>query len=174
MSKQYKNVYTILEKVKKGEISSYYKEKDGLFGKINFYRKPDLVKPHLHYIDEDRLDVIIDTFVKDKENIKKSYQDFSKSTDYKKLDEQNKPNFETYFQNFQENYRKFPAHLGKDIFKMFYNKIDKLEFEERNDKNFSKYKFLEKANNPVGKIMSENSNLKSAIFARNIINYFIT
>jgi hypothetical protein len=32
--KQYKNVYTILEKVKKGEIQSqsYYKDKEGLFG----------------------------------------------------------------------------------------------------------------------------------------------
>jgi hypothetical protein len=32
---------------------------------------------------------------------------------------------------------------------------------------------LEKANNPVGKIMSEHSNLKSAIYARNIMAYFI-
>lgn len=174
MSKQYKNVYTILEKVKKGEISSYYKDKDGLFGKINFYKKPDLVKPHLHYIDEDRLDNIINTFLKDKENIKKTYQEFHKSTEFKKLDENAKPDFEAYNKKFIENYEKFPSHLGKDIFKMFYNKIDKLEFEERTDKNFSKYKFLEKANNPVGKIMTESSNLKSAIFARNIINYFIT
>ena len=33
--KSYKNVYTILEKVKKGEIETHYKEKDGLFGFIN-------------------------------------------------------------------------------------------------------------------------------------------
>ena len=34
-NKQYKNVYTILEKAKKGELDSYYKG-DGLFGKIDF------------------------------------------------------------------------------------------------------------------------------------------
>jgi hypothetical protein len=51
--------------------------------------------------------------------------------------------------------------------------MDKLEFSERTDKNFTKYKFLEKANNPVGKIMSENSHLKSSIFARNTLMYFL-
>ena len=56
-SKQYKNVYTILEKVKKGEIQSqsYYKDKDGLFGRLNFYKKSDLVKPYIHYIDEGKI-----------------------------------------------------------------------------------------------------------------------
>jgi hypothetical protein len=44
-SKQYKNVYTILEKVKKGEIQTHYKESQGLFGKLNFYKKADLIKP---------------------------------------------------------------------------------------------------------------------------------
>ena len=47
--KNYKNVYTILEKVKKGEIKSYYKnDEGGLFGKLNFYKKEDLIKPHMH------------------------------------------------------------------------------------------------------------------------------
>jgi hypothetical protein len=174
MSKQYKNVYTILEKVKKGEIPSYYKDGDGLFGRINFYKKPDLVKPYLHYLDEDRLDVIVDKHLKDANMIKESYQRFTKSTDYKKLDEGLKPDFSGYNEKFVENYKKFPAHIAQDIFKMFYNKIEKLKFEERNDKNLTKFKFLEKANNPVGKIMSENSNLKSAIYTRNVINYFIT
>ena len=50
--KQYKNVYTILEKVKKGEIQSYYKEEESLFSKLKFYKKPDLLKPYVHYIDE--------------------------------------------------------------------------------------------------------------------------
>jgi hypothetical protein len=56
---------------------------------------------------------------------------------------------------------------------MFYNPIEKLDFEDRNEKNQTKFKFLERANNPVGKIMSETSNLKSAIFTRNIMSYFI-
>jgi len=172
--KNYKNVYTILEKVKKGEINTYYKDRDGLFGKINFYKKPDLIKPHLHYIDEMRLENIMDAYMSDQKTINENYNKFTKSADYKKLVPDNKqPDANAFHRKFQENYKKFPKHIGNDIFKMFYNKIDKLDFEDRNDKNFTKFKFLERANNPVGKIMSENSNLKSAIFARNIMAYFI-
>jgi hypothetical protein len=70
MAKEYKNVYTILEKVKKGEIDTYYKDRDGLFGRINFYRKPDLIKPHLHYLDESKIENIFDTYMNDKSIIK--------------------------------------------------------------------------------------------------------
>jgi hypothetical protein len=172
-NKNYKNVYTILEKVKKGEIETHYKDKEGLFGKINFYKKPDLVKPYLHYIDESRLDTIVETHMKDSKVVNENYNRFAKTTDFKKIDPNKAPNSSDFYTKFQENYRKFPKHLAKDIFKMYYNPIDKLEFEERDEKNHTKFKFLERANNPVGKIMSENSNLKSAIYARNILAYFI-
>jgi len=171
--KSYKNVYTILEKVKKGEIKSYYKDDEGLFGKINFYKKPDLVKPYLHYIDEARLDNIVDTHIRDNKAVNDSYNRFAKTTDFKKIDPGKQPDQSTFYHKFQENYKKFPKHMAKDIFKMYYNQIEKLDFEERDEKNHTKFKFLERANNPVGKIMSEHSNLKSAIYTRNIISYFI-
>ena len=173
-SKSYKNVYTILEKIKKGEIGSHYKDRDGLFGKINFYKKPDLVKPYLHYIDENRLENIMDSHMKDSRAVIESYNNFTKTTDFKKVDLAKQPNQNDFYTKFQENYKKFPKHIAKDIFKMYYNQIDKLKFEDRDEKNHTKFKFLEKANNPIGKIMSEHSNLKSAIYARNIMAYFIT
>lgn len=172
-SKSYKNVYTILEKVKKGEIETHYKDRDGLFAKINFYKKPDLVKPYLHYIDEARLDSIVDHHMKDSKTVGDSYARFAKTTDFKKIDPNQQPNSNAFYAKFRENYRKFPKHMAKDIFKMYYNPIDKLSFEERDEKNHSKFKFLERANNPVGKIMSESSNLKSAIYTRNVMAYFV-
>jgi len=172
-SKNYKNVYTILEKVKKGEIKSYYKDDEGLFGKINFYKKPDLIKPYLHYIDEWRLESIVDAHMRDSNSVNEAYTKFSKSADFKKIDPAKQPNSQSFYTKFQENYNKFPKHLAKDIFKMYYNQIEKLDFEDRDEKNHAKFKFLEKANNPVGKIMSEHSNLKSAIYARNILAYFV-
>ena len=172
--KSYKNVYTILEKVKKGEIKSYYKDDEGLFGKINFYKKPDLIKPYMHYIDEWRLENIMDTHMTDSKTVQENYNKFAKTTDFKKIDPKQQPDQKAFYQKFQENYKKFPKHMAKDIFKMYYNQIDKLDFEDRNEKNHTKFKFLERANNPVGKIMSESSNLKSAIYARNILSYFIT
>ena len=174
-SKSYKNVYTILEKVKKGEIESHYKDKEGLFGKINFYRKPDLVKPYLHYLDERRIENIMDEHMRNKDSIKKIYNDFTSTTQFKKIEEAKKPTFDKFYNEFHEVYnKKFPKHLTKDIFKMYYNKIEKLDFEDRDEKNHTKYKFLERSNNPVGKIMSENSQLKSAVFMKNVVSYFIS
>lgn len=67
----------------------------------------------------------------------------------------------------------FPKHMIQDVFKLYYNKVEKLEFEQRTDANYSKYKFLEKSNNPVGKIMTEHSNFKSTIYTKNIILHFL-
>jgi hypothetical protein len=112
--------------------------------------------------------------MRDQKMVVENYNKFSKTTDFKKIDPAKQPNQNAFYTKFQENYAKFPKHMAKDVFKMFYNKIDKLDFEERDEKNYTKFKFLEKANNPVGKIMTEHSNLKSAIFARNVMAYFIT
>ena len=170
--KQYKNVYTILEKVKKGEIQSHYKDKDGLFGKINFYKKADLIKPHMHYIDESKLSTIVNAYVNDAQSVQQDFQKFVRSAKFDKIADDKKPDFNTFSQKVSETYNKFPKHLKNDIFKMFYHKMDKLEFEERTDRNYGQYKFLERANNPVSKIMTETSNLKSSIFTRNLMKFF--
>jgi hypothetical protein len=171
--KQYKNVYTILEKVKKGEIKTHYKGNDSLFGKINFYKKADLIKPYIHYIDEYKIDNIVKGAINNGDQIKVEYDNFSKTKDYINIDSDKKPNYTQFISKVQENYGKFPKHLQHDIYKMYYNKIDKLQFENRTDQNKGKYKFLEKANNPVAKIMSENANMKSAIFAKNMVLYYV-
>ncbi len=171
MAKQYKNVYTILEKVKKGEIKSYYKESDGLFGKINFYKKPDLITPHMHYLDESKIDTIMTHYLGDGRNYEDAVKRMSTSAEFSKVS--SKPDMQKFIQDTKEIYqKKFPKNMVRDIFKMYYHRMERLSFEERTDKNYSQFKFLEKANNPVSKIMSEGSNLKSAIFARNIMGYY--
>jgi len=171
--KQYKNVYTILEKVKKGEIQTHYKDSQGLFGKLNFYKKADLIKPYVHYIDEGKISRIVGGVFQDQAKVKKEFDYFSKTSAYARIQDDKKPDFSAFYQKLKENYDKFPKHLKYDIFKMYYNKIDKLEFEERTDANHTRFKFLEKANNPVGKIMTEGANLKSSIFTRNMMMYYL-
>lgn len=173
--KQYKNVYTILEKVKKGEIQtqSYYKDKDGLFGKLNFYKKSDLIKPYIHYIDEGKIDRLVKTEIDSMGSIKDYYAKFRNSSAFGKLPEDQKPDLQAFHNKLKENYDKLPKSLKYDIHKMYYHKIDKLEFEERDEKNRTRFKFLEKSNNPVGKIMSEGSNLKSAVFTKNMMLYYL-
>lgn len=165
--KQYKNVYTILEKVKKGEIQSYYKNSDGLFGKVNFYKKKDLVKPHLHYLDERNLHHIISSYISmDNTNTINKLINNTLALSKNPTIQSNRGDF---IKKVIQSYSKFPEHIEKDVFKMFYNKIDNIEFEDRTDKNKLQYKFLEKANNPVAKIMTEGGSLKSSIFTKEIM-----
>ena len=103
--KQYKNVYTILEKVKKGEIQSQYKAQDGgLFGKLNFYKKADLIKPHLHYIDESRLSTIVDSFVKNNAKINEFYQKMSKRAAFQAIDPDKKPDAQAFCKKVIEHF----------------------------------------------------------------------
>lgn len=176
--KTYKNVYTILEKVKKGEIATHYGKNDSLFNRLDFYKKPDLVKPHLHYLDEYRLESIVDKYINnaihaDRKELQNYLSKFGAQAKFKALPADQQPNIDKFAEKFRENYKKFPKHLSKDIYKMFYNKIENLDFVDRTDKNQTQFKFLEKSNNPVAKIMSESSSLKSSIYARSIMLYYL-
>jgi len=167
-TKQYKNVYTILEKVKKGEIQSYYNDDDdGLFGKINFFKKADLIKPYMHYIDERKVDTVVDNYMTNPNAIAETHRKLCR-----KLPEDQIPDYDAFANKVRETYKKLPKHLSKDIHKLFYHRMENLEFEDRTDENYTKFKMLERANNPVSKIMTQGSNLKSTIFARNIMAYF--
>jgi hypothetical protein len=167
-TKQYKNVYTILEKVKKGEIQSYYNDDDdGLFGKINFFKKADLIKPYMHYIDERKVDTVVDNYMTNPNAIAETHRKLCR-----KLPEDQRPDYDAFANKVRETYKKLPKHLSKDIHKLFYHRMENLEFEDRTDQNYTKFKMLERANNPVSKIMTQGSNLKSTIFARNIMAYF--
>ena len=128
--KKYKNVYTILEKVKKGEIKTHYNydggADSGLFSKINFYKKEDLITPHMHYIDERKLGNIVDGYVTDQHNIHQTYNNFSKTKGYQNLPDSVgpdgkavKPNYEQFQKTVKEVYSKFPKHIKNDIFKRF-------------------------------------------------------
>jgi len=160
MSK-YKNVYTILEKAKKGDLDSYYDDYGGssgggLFGRLNFYKRPDLIRPHLHYLDERRIDRLVEDQINSGDLIKKEFALFSKTKAFTAgIPDDKKPNVDAFIRRFTENYQALPEHLKYDIFKMYYNRMEKLDFEERTDTDKTRYKFLEKANNPVGKIMTE-------------------
>lgn len=171
-----KNPFTILEKVKKGEIvrqrSFDDDEYESLFSRVRFYKKPDLIKPHLHYLDEHRVKAIVDN-IQMAPKQKQYQQEIENWINIKQSEFKRKVDILAFHKKMVDNYERIPKHLISDVFKMYYNRIEKLEFEDRDEKNVCRYKFLEKSNNPVGKIMSEMSNLKSAIFTKNTILYYL-
>lgn len=163
MAKAYKNVYTIFEKVKKGELES---TSPRLFEKIRYNLKNEVVKPHLHYIDERTLRKSVDKHIQEHVN-HNSIIDLATRLN-KKL-----PAPQELGKQMNDIYEKFPKEIINDVFNMFYHDVDTLEFEQRTEKNKFRYKVIEKANNPVSKVMSKNSHLKSMIFSRAFIQYYM-
>ena len=66
----------------------------------------------------------------------------------------------------------FPKELMADIFNLYYKQSTKLEYEERGDKNQFRYKVLDNVIDPIGRMISEGSNVKSMIMTRAMVQYF--
>lgn len=162
--KKYSNVYTILEKSRKGELD-FSGSGSRFFKTIDSYKRPDLIKPHVHYIDQTGINMSVRQHVMGNENMEKLKTLSLKrglTTDEKELTEHR-----------SEVYRTFPKGLVNDFYNLFNKPMDQLEFEDRTDENKLRYKFLEKANHPISKIMTEGSNLKSVIFTKHVMEYFV-
>jgi hypothetical protein len=121
----------------------------------------------MHYIDERKVDTVVDNYMTNPNAIAETHRKLCR-----KLPEDQRPDYDAFANKVRETYKKLPKHLSKDIHKLFYHRMENLEFEDRTDENYTKFKMLERANNPVSKIMTQGSNLKSTIFARNIMAYF--
>jgi hypothetical protein len=155
-------------------VSKYYDDRDdrpSLFDRVKFYQKPDLIKPTLHWLDESSVKSFVKDMFGDKNHLMQEAEKLkvSSAANVQAL----VPDSAKFVSKMATNFDKIPPHLIYDIFKMYYNKTTKLEFEQRTEKNKMRYKFLERSNDAVGKIMSESSHLKSAVFTRNIVMHYL-
>jgi len=146
--------------------SSSYK-RPSLFDRVKFYEKPDLIKPTLHYIDEMKIDRIVEQSLDPNDATTQWCYDSLKSS--AKFD-----SIQSYCKKMKSIYERFPKHIIYDIFKLYYNTMDKMEFADRTVKNKPRYKILEVSNNPINKIMTHGSNLKSAVFTKNIMLFLLS
>lgn len=163
--RQYKNVFTIMEKVKKGELDFTGSSR---FTKIlDSYKKPELVQPYMHYLDVYRLN----------EYVKKYFSHYPGNSDKLHQTEQSirqmrgRETWNFSMDDIDEAYKSLPASLKNDIFNMFNKPIDKIDFSARTDKNQMRYKLLELANDPSLKILTEGSNAKSGMFTQSMLTY---
>lgn len=141
----------------------------GLFDRVGFYKKPDLITPTLHWLDEYDIKSFVRKGLDNQEEIIKRWTALhSSGTFHGKL-----PQVKQFMNKMKDNFDKIPAHMLYDIFKLYYRHGDKLTFTDRTDKNKLRYKMLERSNDAVGKIMTENSNLKSAVFTREVMLHYL-
>lgn len=163
MAKQYKNVYTILEKARKGELVT--QSTGSLFKPMNRYKKPDIISPHLHYLDEKSLFRNIYRFLTSTDRI----ANFQSQLGLKGIHKQPVE----IMKALGDIINKFPKSLIYDFFKLYNKDISELTFEDRNKDTQMRYQFIEKANQPLHKILTNGSNLKSLIYTEHVMEYFI-
>jgi len=64
--------------------------------------------------------------------------------------------------------------LIHDIYSIYYNKSENIRFDSENDSNKVKFKILEKVNNSLLKIVSNNNSIASFMYTREICNFLFT
>src|SRR5690606_30989758 len=142
----------------------------GLFGTVKYYKRPELIKPYLNYIDASATESLINT------GMLNSSSDKMLNKIYKEL--QDKKLYNNSFSEFNKQIHEIwgevsHTKLYSDIMNLFYNPAQNLEFEQRNDKNKFRYRLLDKINNPYIKITSQGDSLKSAIMTKYTVYYLL-
>jgi len=167
--KQYKNVFTIMEKVKKGELD--FSGSSRFTSIIGSYKKPELVEPYIHYIDAYRLNEFVKKgFIPGYTSSGSNHGALTQTAE-KIVKMKGRENWNFSVEEMTEAYQSIPSSLKNDIFNMFNKPIDKIDFKARNEKNQMRYKLLELANDPSLKILTEGSNVKSGMFTQSMMTY---
>lgn len=126
----------------------------------------ELIEPYLHYIDKNRLHDEVDKFVLD--NIKLDQMYTSSFNGMKKV------NREKLIEDAMDIYKnKFPKELLSDMFNLYKQPSHKLEHKERNQDTAMRYKILDNAVDPINRLISEKSSVKSMIMTRNMTQYLM-
>jgi hypothetical protein len=176
MAKVYKNMSTLFERVKLGKIDNQSSVVTKTFSNISYFKKKELVQPHLHYLDVRALDSSISSFVH--ENSFKNTPLFIKTKDKinakrasKKLEHYDATKLHLEMEKIYED---FPKEVSRDVFNQYYCENGKLQFENRSENNKYRYKMIDRANDPVTKVITRESHIKSMVFARNMVQYYLS
>lgn len=173
-AKIYKNMNTLFERVKTGKVGGNVAVKT--FSNINYFKKKELVKPYLHSIDQMSLDNSIDNYIQS-ESINNGLLEKTVSrinTIHKSKGETTVVDKAAVVKQMREVYKNFPKEIGRDVFNQYYSDIKKLSFEDRSDHTKNRYKMIDKANDPVTKVITRDSSIKSMIYSRNMVQYYIS
>lgn len=146
----------------------------GLFSNLDFFKRTDIVKPYLHSLDVRALnDSVLDYLGGQNVLEFSSIQKLQKSFPELNLDK-NKFLPGEFEMHFSDVLSKIPRELINDCYNLFYSDIKKLEFNNRDEKNATRYKFLDKAMDPILSIIGRGNPLKSMVVTRYFMQYIVT
>ena len=173
-ARRYTNMSTIFEKVKMGEISSTPQRR--LFTNLDYKKKAELIKPYLHPIDDFGLKRTLDRTYGSGNNNNYSEQlaVVQNAITSGILTKKDGKDAYTFLHKMREIYTKLPREIFADIYNQYYSNIKNLKYEDRNNSNKNRFRMVDKANDPVTKIITSGSNIKSLVFTKSMIEYLLT
>ena len=173
-ARRYTNMSTIFEKVKMGEISSTPQRR--LFTNLDYKKKAELIKPYLHPIDDFGLKRTLDRTYGPGNNNNYSEQlaVVQNAITSGILTKKDGKDAYTFLHKMKEIYTKLPREIFADIYNQYYSNIKNLKYEDRNNSNKNRFRMVDKANDPVTKIITSGSNIKSLVFTKSMIEYLLT
>lgn len=161
MAKIFKNVNTIFDKLQRGEIKTTDAR---VFKTMEYKVRPELVQPYMHHYDARTLSTNVRKFMINENNHERHIaKHFSK----KKVDVQKLRQDAMEFYN-----QDFPKELLSDIFNSYYNDVTKLTFAEQQASNQFRYKMLQNMTDPMSKVITKDSSVKSMVMTRAMAQYF--
>lgn len=161
MAKIFKNVNTIFEKLQRGDIKT---TDTRVFKTMEYKVRPELVQPYMHHYDARTLTNNVRNFMKTEQNHDRHIQ---KHFGRKKVDlGQIRQDAMDFYQN------DFPKELLADVFNTYYNDVTKLTFAEQQDSNQFRYKMLQNMTDPLSKVITKDSSVKSMVMTRAMAQYF--
>jgi|ERR1044072_193814 hypothetical protein len=115
-------------------------------GRIQVFKRREIVKPYLHPIDSRIINESVERTVKQ--------------------------NLRGVDPEIEKNYEKFlPKHLVNDIYSLYYNSSDKMKFESLNRTNKIKFDIMDSINNSLIKIVTNGSHISSHVYAEEISKF---
>lgn len=163
--KHLKNVFTILEKAKKGELE-FDPATPRLYSNIKYNIRGELVQPYLHRLDEKALLTAVSNYVTSQES-HRAIVNIAKKNNKKLLSPDTLPD------EIWRIWNQFPKEVVNDIFNINYEDMSDLKFEDRTNKNKFRFSMLEKSNNPISKVVTRKNHVKSMIYTRSMVQYYL-
>ena len=169
-------INTVFEKIKEGKLSLSDKSSFKSFSSISYFKKKELISPHLHKLDENVVDVTIDNYINNDQFVNNSLhtQTVSRINLIHKKNGSTSISSDEINKQIKDVYKKFPKEVVRDIFNQYYSDIKKLKFDDRGQNNKQRYRMIDRANDPVIKVITKESNIKSLVFCRNMVQYLLS
>jgi hypothetical protein len=133
----------------------------------------ELIQPALSEHEANKIILLVHEFISGSGCIRNYYRSITSSKEYRNREIEKKISLSKFHKEVLRCWEIFPKGFVKDVFKLYFYPIDDLYFNNDSDNKHIRYIMLALSNKTIAKIMTKGSFLKSAIFTRSIIVFYL-